>query len=553
MRRFLTAALTAALLCALLPAPSRAAAGFSDVPADSWAAEAIADAAEMGLMNGVGGGAFGYGKPVTRAEFVTILCRMFGWEPLAPEAASYPDVAAGAWYYAYVEAALAHGVTDSGAPFDALAPIRRADMAVMLVRALGYGTLAGQVEKFAELPFADVTADRGAIAIARDIGMINGVDATTFAPERTATREQAAAMLTRVALKYTEKLTWLHGFYAISSYSQRYAAEAMDAVSLGWSAMLWDEVGGARLSTGGGVWSVPDSYADITEYLDALGVPAHLNVYMDASAPGNPLRGLLARPEAREEAVAAILTETARAYDAIGKSPYSGVTVDFEGLRAADRANFTAFLTRLSAALRERGLALAVTVQPATIDRVYHDGYDYRAIGALADRVILMAHNYAPTALDAGMLNTQWQKNMPVTPIAEVYRALQAVTDPVSGVEDRGKLALALSFSPVGWYLTEDGGVASPNPVYPSNATVAARLAQADAVPGWSEAYGNPYLEYTTEDGARVFLWYEDAVSVAGKLALARLFGVTGASVWRIGLIPDLDGYDAWRALKGMR
>ena len=54
-----------------------AAAAYSDVPADHWAAEAVARATELGLFQGEGGGKFGLGRPITRAAFATALTRLF--------------------------------------------------------------------------------------------------------------------------------------------------------------------------------------------------------------------------------------------------------------------------------------------------------------------------------------------------------------------------------------------------------------------------------------------------------------------------------------------
>ena len=66
----------------------------------------------------------------------------------------------------------------------------------MLVRALGYGTLAQSLSGL-ELPFDDVTDNRGYVAIAYDIGMITGVAGAggqlKFLPRDSATREEAAA------------------------------------------------------------------------------------------------------------------------------------------------------------------------------------------------------------------------------------------------------------------------------------------------------------------------------------------------------------------------
>ena len=60
--------------------PALAAGGYSDVPRDHWAAQSVRRAGELGLFQGVGGGRFGLGEPITRAAFVTALVRLFGWE-----------------------------------------------------------------------------------------------------------------------------------------------------------------------------------------------------------------------------------------------------------------------------------------------------------------------------------------------------------------------------------------------------------------------------------------------------------------------------------------
>ena len=58
---------------------------------------------------------------------------------------------------------------------------------------------------------------------------------------------------------------------------------------------------------------------------------------------------------------------------------------------------------------------------------------------------------------------------------------------------------------------------------------------------------------YTTEDGSRYKVWYEDAQSVTDKLQLARMFGITGVSLWRAGTIPASSGYDVWSAVQAAR
>ena len=115
----------------------------------------------------------GVSLEIDRGEFVAVLCRMFGWDAASPGAPSFSDCPASHWAYSYVETALAHGVMDAGGAFRPEDYISREEMAVMLVRALGYGTLAQSLSGL-ELPFDDVTDNRGYVAIAYDIGMITG-------------------------------------------------------------------------------------------------------------------------------------------------------------------------------------------------------------------------------------------------------------------------------------------------------------------------------------------------------------------------------------------
>lgn len=555
MKRTITLIIILTTLLTLIPSQPVLAAGetYSDVPAGSWAVEVIEKARVYGLFQGKQAGIFGYGQEISRAEFITVICRIFGWEPIKPQTPSFTDVQPENWAYSNIETALEHNAIDKGGAFKPSAAITREEMAVMLVRALGYTTLADKTEGYA-LPFTDVFTNKGYITIAYDIGMINGTTPATFAPINTAKREEAAAMLVRVYEKYISKTQFLHGFYAFSSYEQRYVTDKMDAVTFGWSQMCLDAQNGIWLNTGRineNPWAIPDSYELITSYLETRGVKAHLGVHMDISG-NSSLREILLSAENRAIAAGVILEESTRAYESIGKSPYSGVTIDFEGLKGPEvKAGFTSFLELLSEQLKTRGMTLYVAVQPALSDGIYFDGFDYRSIGRLSDKVILMAHDYNAMSLE-GFVGTSWHKTTALTPISSVYYSLRAITDSNTGVEDKSKIVLALSFATIGWEISENDTVISPTPIKPVTSTVRTRLMQGDTVKGWSEIYMNPYITYNTEEGRRFFLWYEDARSVVEKINLARLFGINGVSIWRIGTIPDIAGeYDVWDSIAG--
>ncbi|MCK6269474.1 S-layer homology domain-containing protein [Paenibacillus silvae] len=81
-------------------------ASFTDVPADLWAAEAIAYVQSAGLMTGYQDGSFKPDGKLTRAEAVKVLNVLFKRTPLTGAATpSFSDVPATHWAYADIEAA----------------------------------------------------------------------------------------------------------------------------------------------------------------------------------------------------------------------------------------------------------------------------------------------------------------------------------------------------------------------------------------------------------------------------------------------------------------
>lgn len=537
MKKICSALLTLALM-AVLALPTAA---YTDVPESSPLAGEVQKATEYGLMNGYSSERFGYTDSMTRAQFVTVLDRMlFQADTAATDyitpAMEVPDIISPA-YRTAINHAARFDVVDRMIPFRPGEPITRGEMAEMLVRALGLKSAAQIAEKENNLTFTDITERAGYISVAYDIGMTKGTSATTFSPNATATRAQAAAMLVRIYEKLRQESDFVHGFYAISSYSQLDLAKRMNAVSAGWSRMVWDGKS-ALLSTtsaGGNEYHIPTGYQEATSVANNL----HLSVFME----GESLKELLASESGRKQAVEQIVNELTVAYNALGKNPYSGVTIDFEGLRSPQKADFTAFLTDLCAALQPLQKELYVCVSPVLPTGSYYDGYDYAAIGALADRVILMAYDYGPSDM-SGYVGTTYYKTASTAPIAQVYWGLKKLCEQVAP----DKILLGFSCKNVAWQIDQDGKLLSDTPIYLSNETVAKRLEQSGTAIGWSQEYRQSYAIYETEDGSRYFLWYQDDRSTQSALNAAHLLGVHGVSLWRLGTIPTYGNWN-WNNL----
>ena len=538
-----------------------AGASYHDVPSDSSLAAEVQKAVNYGLMNGYSSQSFGYADPITRAQFLTVVGRMLGWFDSSsttasgfvtpsmkvdpPESGTAQSVSA--LYWSAINTAAELGVVDTDRPFRPNEAITRGEMAEVLVRALGLKQAAASMEKAnVYLPFTDVTEGRGYVAIAYEIGMTNGTSSTTFSPQSHATRAQAAAMMVRIYEKLNQPTKWIHAFYAISSYQQIAYAQDMDAVSAGWSHMHWDG-NSAKLKTDssdGNDYAIPDGYETAVQTLGEYQTELKLQVYMDTS---NGLKEMLASPTGREEAVTLIVEELTRTYPEIKQNPYSGVTIDFEGLRAESKENFTLFLQALASEVHALNKTVYVCVSPVLTTGAYYDGYDYRAIGKAADKVILMAHDYDARNL-SGFEGSEYYKTTSAAPLDQVYMSLRAIVDPQTGVEDLSKIALAFSNKNIAWQIDENGKLLDPVPAYPSNETVYKRLNQVDTIHGWSANYQTCYAIYTNEAGERWYLLYEDSRTLQSKLNAAKLLGITGVSIWRLGTMPNYSDWN-WSAL----
>ena len=523
---------------------------YSDVPRDHWAYSEIQKAGEIGFMSGMGDGTFGLGQNVTRAQFVSMLVRMFGWS--ASEGTGFSDVAPGDWYYSDVLTASDMGVLDTTETyFRPNDNITREEMAVMIIKALGYGELAEEIANDG-VPFSDVTENKGYISLAYEFGIISGRGGSIFDPNGTALREDAAAMMVRCYDKYNSYVDFVHGFYAFSSYSQKDMASKMDTVSFGWSRMEYSDEDGVVVNTttqNDNEWNVPEGYTDIVEYLKDNNVETNLNVYMSASE-SDDAETILSSAENRTAAVNAIIEELTVDYKQLGYNPYSGVTIDFENLRGSEmRQNFTAFLTELNEELDSIGKSLYVAVQPPMRSGAYFDGYDFKAIGEVCDKIIVMAYDYYAKTITSDVMESGFTTT-PVTPFDEVYYALKVITDENTGVADKSKVVLGLSMSNVGWTVVDGVIVNSTGKTYTYEEI--ADMINNGAEVKYSDKYKNPYIVY--DDGEeKQIIWYEDETSVKDKIKLAEMFGIDGISVWRIGLIPEEGGnLDIWSGITSL-
>ncbi|MBE6946147.1 MAG: S-layer homology domain-containing protein, partial [Ruminococcaceae bacterium] len=172
---------------------------FSDVDTKQWYHEGVCYVIRNGLMNGKSETVFAPNANLTRAELVTVLYRMAGEPNVEDLEHPFTDVADDTWYtdaviWAY-NAEVVKGISETA--FAPNANITREQIATILYRYAG----AEAVEEDALADFADADKVNNyaveAMNWAVSVGLINGMDDATLAPQGNATRAQIATILMR--------------------------------------------------------------------------------------------------------------------------------------------------------------------------------------------------------------------------------------------------------------------------------------------------------------------------------------------------------------------
>lgn len=170
---------------------------FSDIPQTEWYASEVANAYELGLMNGIGDGLFAPDGNVTVAEAVTMASRA-----AAIYAGETIDTAtAGEWFTPYVNYALSKGIIKDGQFEEYDRAAKRSEVAVIFKNAMpeGYFTAKNDVTGIPDV--SDKSAYAADLLTLYKAGVVMGSDSYgNFFPENNITRAEAAAIVNRVAL-----------------------------------------------------------------------------------------------------------------------------------------------------------------------------------------------------------------------------------------------------------------------------------------------------------------------------------------------------------------
>ncbi len=169
---------------------------FTDCDPNAWYVPAIEYAVENGIMEGIGNGQMAPDRTITRAEFVTMVCRLLDASSMA-DLSQYEDVPDNVWYRDYMGKGLRLGIIQGVSPtrLDPLGSLTREQAVVILARVLKLPKGdAEELGRYADKGDISDWAAEAACAMTAT-GRLRGYPDGTLRPGQDITRAEAAQLL----------------------------------------------------------------------------------------------------------------------------------------------------------------------------------------------------------------------------------------------------------------------------------------------------------------------------------------------------------------------
>lgn len=176
---------------------------FNDMSQASWATEDVAQLAADGIVNGVGNNDFAPNQPITNAEALALIDRALsgGQTPSGVTLQFQDSNQIPSWAVSAIEEDISLGVLQNSGVLNPNAPTTRAQFVTWLLSGMGLTTQASSTPTTDLSAFTDASQipaqDAGFVALAVQMGLLNGVSTTQIDPNGTITRAESAAMVAR--------------------------------------------------------------------------------------------------------------------------------------------------------------------------------------------------------------------------------------------------------------------------------------------------------------------------------------------------------------------
>ena len=201
----------------------------------------------------------------------------------------------------------------------------------------------------------------------------------------------------------------------------------------------------------------------------------------------------------------------------LASAHFRGLLVDFEAFPPSGQAGYVSLLRELSGDLHSRGMKLYVAVPP------HSNEYDYPAIAAAADGVVLMNYDEHYPGAESG-------------PVASQDWFVQNLTF-AKTVIPKEKIICAIANYGYDWVLKPKKGKLPPgvhdSTVSVQDAWLTARDSDVDV--NFDDDAMNPHFSYLDEHGLQHDIWFLDAVTALNHMRSAQNLGIQTFALWRLG------------------
>lgn len=475
---------------------------FTDIQ-NSFARDEITLLHKQGIVIGDEKGRFNPAKPVTRAEFVTMLGRTLGIKQVNSPLQVFRDVSNENWANGWIQAAAQLGIVGGTSPAT-FAPgkfISRQEAAAILVRSRTAqpseqrkGTLADQKEIASwALPYVNQ-------AIAS--GMMTGFEGR-FRPLGNLSRQELAVVLSRMLGTSTSSngersssihLAWQYGG-STADFIKQVQKSPINVLSPRW--FFLDKTG--KLTDNGDVALIKWAQQNGKQVWAMVGNRFQADV----------THSLISQASQRKAFIERILHLSE-------KYQLDGINIDFENVKSSDRANLTQFVRELSTALKQKGILLSIDVPP-NAENSWTEAYDYAVLGQIVDYLVVMTYD------------EHWSghpKAGSVSSLSWYEQHLKKITTVVPAK----KVIAGIPLYTRDWFVLNNK-VQSKDLLIQEQYNL---LASTKPQITW-DAKSAQYIATYIKSNVTHTVWVEDSRSIALKIRASRKLGITGNAYWHIG------------------
>ncbi len=256
------------------------------------------------------------------------------------------------------------------------------------------------------------------------------------------------------------------------------------------------------------VWMVDEALEN-----DVLPVLTLTPLGKDGRFNNNLISAIVRNTSSRDNLINNLLT-------VMDSKKYGSLNIDFEYIKAEDRDLFTEFVRVCTESMHAMGYSVSVALAPkisANQQGLLYEGKDYRALGEIADSVLVMTYEWGYT----------YGPPMAVAPLNMVQKVIEYAVTEIPPY----KISMGIPNYGYDWPLPYKRGVTKARTI--GNVEAVRIAVRQGAQIQFDEIAQSPYFRYE-DNGIQHEVWFEDVRSLQKKFDVIKLFELRGPGYWQI-------------------